>query len=613
MLRTLVGLAMLWTVQSQRCTSDAQCPPKQHCRDDSFVHGECRCPGDWKGVDCDCSATITCNGNGKCNADSECDCTPGWVGAGCDVDCEDARDCRGRGTCEQDGSCGCSGDWIGPRCDCSPSETCNSNGACDPSTLECTCVPGWTGVYCNIPCAPGTTCDSQGTCGTDQDCGENQHCDTFNCLCDQGWIGTNCDEPCTLCNNNGYCDSKTIFGLPCICDDNWSGSWCEVRLPPCDLDCGHGKCNDARTACICDGDWVDSGLWHWTAENTGEHCDCSPSVTCNGNGKCEGDDRKDGSPCKCDDGWLDGWVPGWVGSPCVVPCEVTHRGKKCSGHGECSPDYLCLCDAGWWSEDCSVFCDPSTTCNGRGYCNWTGVCSCDQGFDDATNCQKCLPHYYGHDCNVYCSGDVTCNGNGACDASGKCLCDAYNATADCGNQAAIYGDPHYLNVDNEVYDFHGADPSGYYAYTDDEVSVTTWNYFCDETLHKGMTCVQRVAILQKSNGDMVEFKRTDIGMQTSVKLTSRPTPCQASFMNLSSWSPSIELPTSMRYEAPQHERGATVSLLDAAGRVKMLLTVWYEEFMTGRDPLLNFALNVHAVLYQKRPVSLDGELGAFYL
>ena len=161
MLRTLVGLAVLWTAQSQSmvhtgCYTDAECPPKQYCWHFNKIRhsrSECWCQGDWKGDDCDCSPSVTCNGNGHCE-NSECICTPGWVGPGCTISCEDARNCSGHGTCEQDGSCLCSDDWTGPSCNCSPSETCYGNGACHPTTLECTCLPGWTGVYCNMPCAP---------------------------------------------------------------------------------------------------------------------------------------------------------------------------------------------------------------------------------------------------------------------------------------------------------------------------------------------------------------------------------------------------------------------------------------------------------------------------
>ena len=643
MLRTLVGLAMLWTVQSQACSITAQCSPMQTC-----ISGKCRCPIDgWKGAECDCLSESTCNGNGRCTDESNsvCACGPGWVGLDCAIFCEDADHCSGHGTCKQDGSCACSsGDWTGPNCDCSPSDTCNGNGVCDPSTSKCMCDPGlWTGVHCNIPCAPGaggsTTCDSQGICFTDQDCPQNQHCDdTFNCVCNRGWIGASCNKPCTGgCQNGGYCDPKIDIGIPCICEGNWHGPWCGAFCD--DAQCGQGKCVSTSTArkfpaaaCVCDGDWVD-----WK----GATCDCSPSVTCSGNGKCEGVLSK----CKCDNGWFgaacefacdpattcsghgdclgDGsckcsghWTgancdqcsANWMGNDCAVFCDPS---TTCSGHGDCQADGSCKCSNNWMGANCGHFCDSSTTCNARGTCDAAKLrCNCVQGFDPATNCQKCLPNYSGHDCDVYCSDDVTCHGNGQCDASGKCLCeDKYNSTADCGNQASIFGDPHFSNVDNEKYDFHGADPSGYYAYTDDEVSVTTWHYFCDETLHKGMTCVERVAILQKSNGDMLEFKRTDTGMETSVKLTS----CQGSFMNLASWSPSIVLPSSMRYEAPQHERGATVSLLDSAGRAKMLLTVWYLDFQPLRDPLLSFSLQVYAVLYQKRPASLDGGLGAFFL
>ena len=350
MLRSFVGLAMLWAVRSQRCTSDAECPgAKSLCYDNS-----CRCRGDWTGDDCACSPSETCNGNGQCE-NSDCICTPGWVGLSCA---------------------------------CSPSETCHGHGTCDPLTSACACSTGWTGVYCNIPCTPGTPCASQGVCYTDQHCGQNQHCDdTFSCVCNPGWIGNSCDKTCrTFCSNNGYCDHNTL-GLPCLCDDDWYGPHCEVFCD--DAQCSQGKCDatGALTACTCDGDWV-----HWK----GAACACSPSLTCSGNGRCEGDVSK----CKCNDGWV---------------------GPACEFH-----------------------CDPATTCsdimcNARGSYNDAKLgCDCDQGFDEDTNCQKCLPHYYGHDCDVYCTDDVTCHGHGECDAGGKCLCEAeYNVTTDCGDQGMI--------------------------------------------------------------------------------------------------------------------------------------------------------------------------------
>ena len=854
MLRTLVGLAMLWTVQAvgERCSVDSQCSAKQEC---TAINGgstkKCWCPGMmetpqvlWKGDECNCNSDVTCSSRGRCSdaAISVCECYPHSFGPHCDIYCKDEY-CQGRGTCNQDGSCACVGDWTGPKCECSPSETCNGNGACDPSTLKCTCAPGWTGVYCNIECtprAPGVPCDSQGTCGTDQDCGQNQHCDdTSNCLCNPGFIGANCDEPCTLCGNNGHCDPKTPYGLPCICDANHYGSYCKTFCD--DAQCGHGKCH-ATGACECDGDWVD-----WK----GATCDCSPSVTCSGNGKCEGVSSK----CKCDNGWLgtacdvpcdpattcsghgtcvphatepcqcepnwhnkdcsvfctpsttcsgngvclgDGsckcsanWFgkdcavycnPSttctglgvclgdgsckcsafWFGKDCAVhcnpsttcsgngvclggasckcsgnwmgancdQCSANWMGKDCavfcdpattcSGNGACLPDGSCKCSANWMGKDCAVFCDPATTCTGHGVClgdgsckcstfwsgkdcavhcnpsttcsgngacladgsckcsanwmgtncdqcsanwmgkdcavfcdpattctghgvclgdasckcsaNWfgkdcssfcnpsmchsrgtcdatTGRCKCDQGFDAATHCQMCLPHYYGHHCEVHCTDDVTCHGNGQCDASGKCQCEAkYSGTTDCGRHASIYGDPHYTNVDGENYDFHGVDPSGYYAYTDDEVSVTTWNYRCDDA-RPHLACVGHVAILQKSNGDMLEFKRKEnTGMQTSVKLM---TSCGTPFMTLASWTPSIALPSSMRYSAPiGYADGVSVSLLDAAGRVKMVLSLRDAGLAPNNVPL-SYSLQVKAVVYEKG--QLDGERGSFFL
>ena len=394
------------------------------------------------------------------------------------------------------------------------------------------------------------------------------------------WKGDdcNCNRDAT-CNSNGNCKNAAIS--ECKCDAGAFGPHCECRNVDCQ---GRGTCKQDGN-CACDGDWV------------GKRCDCSPSVTCSGNGACLGD-----GSCKCS--------ANWFGKDCAVPCTPS---KTCTGHGDCQGDGSCKCYANWFGKNCGDFCNPST-CNSRGTCDsTTGRCKCDQGFDDATNCQKCLPHYYGHDCAVHCTDDVTCRGNGQCDASGKCVCDktyAYILNTGCGRHASIYGDPHYTNVDGGNYDFHGVDPSGYYAYTDDEVSVTTWNYYCDEA-RPTMSCVGHVAILQKSNGDMLEFKRTDTGMQTSVKLTSRTTPCQKPFMTLASWTPSIELPNSMQYEAPiGYADGVSVSLLDAAGRVKMFLSLRDAGLAENNIPL-SYALQVKAVVYEKGP--LDGDRGAFFL
>ena len=641
------------------------CQGRGTCKQD----GNCACDGDWVGKRCDCSPSVTCSGNGGCDPSTlKCTCAPGWAGVKCDKPCgtlcgnnghcdpntpnglpcickanyygdycktfcDDAQ--CGQGKCAEPGACECNGDWVdwkGATCDCSPSVTCSGNGKCEGALSKCKCDDGWLGTACDVECDPTTTCSGHGTCVPRA---------TDPCQCDPNWYSKDCSVPCnpsTTCGGKGVC----LGDGSCKCSANWFGKNCAVYCNPSTTCTGLGDCQ-GDGSCKCSANWF--------GKNCGDYC--NPSTTCSGNGDCQGD-----GSCKCSASWMgancDQCSANWMGKDCAVFCDPA---TTCSGNGACLADGSCKCSANWmgancdqcsanWmGKDCAVFCDPATTCTGHGVCLgdgsckcstfWsgkdcgdfcnpsmchsrgtcdvtTGRCKCDQGFDDATNCLKCLPHYYGHDCAVHCTDDVTCHGNGQCDASGKCLCEAkYSGTTDCGRHASIYGDPHYTNVDGYFYDFHGVDASGYYAYTDDEVSVTTWHYHCNRGL-PDLACVGHVAILQKSTGDMLEFKKTDTGMHASVKLTSRTTPCGTPFRTLGLWTPSIELPNSMQYEAPKISGGATVSLLDAAGRVKMLLSVWDAGFLHYNIPL-SYHLNVHAIVYQKRPVSLDGELSAFFI
>ena len=621
-----------------KCFTDQDCPQNQRC-DDTF---DCICNKGWIGTFCDKPCTL-CKNGGYCDSKTTfglpCICEDKWHGANCEASCDDTQ--CGQGKCHATGplghmtaACVCNGDWVdwnGATCDCSPSVTCSGNGKCEGVTSKCKCDNGWLGTACDVPCDPATTCSGHGTCvphATEPcQCEPNWHnkdCSVFcnpsttcsgngvclgdgSCKCSANWFGKDCAvycNPSTTCTGLGVC----LGDGSCKCSAFWFGKDCAVHCNPSTTCSGNGVClGDA--SCKCSGNWMGANCDQCSANWMGKDCAvfCDPATTCSGNGAC----LADGS-CKCSANWMgancDQCSANWMGKDCAVFCDPA---TTCTGHGVCLGDGSCKCSTFWSGKDCSSFCNPSM-CHSRGTCDaTTGRCKCDQGFDDATNCQMCLPHYYGPDCDVHCTDDVTCHGNGECDASGRCLCDKkYSGTTDCGRHASIYGDPHYTNVDGENYDFHGVDPSGYYAYTDDEVSVTTWNYRCDRALPH-LACVGHVAILQKSNGDMLEFKTTNVGIRASVKLTSRTAPCGTPFWPLVSWTPSIALPSSMRYEAPTIRGGATVSLLDAAGRVKMVLSVWDAGFLHYNIPL-SYHLNVHAIVYEKEP-PLGGELSAFFL
>ena len=65
---------------------------------------------------------------------------------------------------------------------------------------ECECLPGWTGIYCNVDvneCREAS--NGNGPC-------EHGRCQNFNggyqCACDPGWTGKNCDVNSDDCASN---------------------------------------------------------------------------------------------------------------------------------------------------------------------------------------------------------------------------------------------------------------------------------------------------------------------------------------------------------------------------------------------------------------------------
>ena len=109
-------------------------------------------------------------------------------------------------------------DYIGPNCDvfCT-----------DETTENCTCPPGFTGLFCDT--------DIDDCVGVD--CGENQRCvdDLLNytCVCEPGFTGPDCltnIDNCALVNcNSGTCVDGVNFHI-CLCPPRFTGPSCETEL-----------------------------------------------------------------------------------------------------------------------------------------------------------------------------------------------------------------------------------------------------------------------------------------------------------------------------------------------------------------------------------------------
>ena len=159
-----------------------------------------------------------CNGQGKCNPDGSCTCTPGLTGS-----------CSDREKCNLDGTCSCLSDFTGPDCSiktCFKNSGCNTpNGICNQSDGTCSCSSDFTGADCSVKtCFKNSGCIPNGMCQLDG-----------TCVCKSGWTGLDCSVSCDnkckspcICTENKECDPITLKCMtnPWLCTKGilWVGS-----------------------------------------------------------------------------------------------------------------------------------------------------------------------------------------------------------------------------------------------------------------------------------------------------------------------------------------------------------------------------------------------------
>ncbi|MGH0174478.1 UNVERIFIED_CONTAM: hypothetical protein FKN15_068069 [Acipenser sinensis] len=256
------------------------------------------------------------------------------------------------------------------------------DGCCHPMSGECSCKPGWSGLYCNETCAPG-------------------------------FYGESCQQICN-CQNGADCHS--VNGQ-CICapgfKDGTYGMDCTERC-----DCSHADgCHPATGHCRCLAGWTVCPRGRF-GKSCGGICSCTNNGTCN---------PIDGS-CQC--------YPGWIGSDCSQPCPPgqwgpncihtcnCHNGAYCSaydGECKCTPGWTGLyctqrCPLGYYGKDCALICQCQ---NGADCDHITGQCTCRTGFMGKYCEQKCPAGTYGYGCRQVCD----CLNNSTCDhITGTCYC-----------------------------------------------------------------------------------------------------------------------------------------------------------------------------------------------
>lgn len=225
-----------------------------------------------------------------------------------------------------------------------------NSGSLPGSTVltNCTCILGFAGPRggpCHCICnAAAQTCSSNcATCGTG-----TQTCTCYSSCVDPASPAAGCSKNysqvgSTSCPNalqNYECQQKqTVAGQVCTsCKPNFYSGDCSRTCPNCNSGvCRSGISGDGSCNCTARG-------------TTGQFCQFSDAVTCNGHGKA----NYDGS-CTCNTGFAQ---------------------PNC---GTCQTDYA--------NYPKCVFCPPYL-CNGHGSCTDYGNCTCAATYDGAF-CNRC--------------------------------------------------------------------------------------------------------------------------------------------------------------------------------------------------------------------------------
>ncbi|ENN77377.1 hypothetical protein YQE_06202, partial [Dendroctonus ponderosae] len=364
-----------------------------------------------------------------CLTDSQC----GW--------CELTSSCQSRSENEQE-TCFLGNDWryltllpgMCPNCSNYISCTsCVNTELCEWWVEEARCTrmgqrPGSvvTTEECPMPCYQRNGCDAcldqKGRCVW---CQATQKCFSFSVYTSEYQFGL-CREwldqafPLITAHENSslthkpqeQCKACAAHSNCSACLSALSCGWCHDASNPMSGTCVRGDFQQPHVECSValggrEARWAYAQCPDVDECGLGLH-DCHPQAECT---------NTDGSfSCHCRKGFI-----GDGRSSCVRTCYNVCVHGFCQGE----PDYKCLCDIGWYGDDCSKNCG----CNNHSACP-EGYQICEKCEDNTMGefCQYCRSGSYGNATKEIGCRKCECNGHGdfdkgECDIeTGECFC-----------------------------------------------------------------------------------------------------------------------------------------------------------------------------------------------